>query len=290
MNNLHLLLVDCQNSFCTPPLDLSVFDQAAQDALKANPQFAAIIQGGELLVPGAADDMIRVAAMIDRLRDKWDDIHATMDSHRKFDIAHGDYTKDSAGNHPPPFTEMVAQDVIDGRWNASIPRYNRHLIDYLNALEATDRYKHMVWPDHCLIGSWGHQIVPEVLAALHRWEAGLCMVNYVTKGSNPHTEHFSAVQAEVPDGGDPTTQINSKLCGVLEEADLIAVAGEAKYHCVLNTIRDIANTFGDDNIRKLVLLTDAMSPVPDSEKMGQPILDDLMGRGMQTSTTVEFLA
>ena len=44
------------------------------------------------------------------------------------------------------------------------------------------------------------------------------------------------------------------------EADLIFVAGEAGSHCLANTVRDIANNFGDDTyVKKLVLLTDATS-------------------------------
>jgi len=112
----------------------------------------------------------------------------------------------------------------------------------------------------------------------------------VTKGSNIFTEHYSAVKADVPDPGDPTTQINKGLIKTLMEADLVFIAGEALSHCVANTVRDIANEFGDDSyVKKMVLLTDASSSVTGFEAMGADFVKEMVGRGMQTSTTTDFL-
>jgi nicotinamidase-related amidase len=77
----------------------------------------------------------------------------------------------------------------------------------------------------------------------------------------------------------------------LENADLVVIAGEARTHCLANTVRDIANNFGDDSfISKLVLLTDASSDIPGFETHAQNFMNEMMGRGMQVSTTAEFLA
>jgi len=121
-------------------------------------------------------------------------------------------------------------------------------------------------------------------------------VDFVTKGSNPWTEHFSAVQAEVPDPADPTTQVNTGFIQTLEEADIVLLAGEAETHCVMNTVNDIANSFSDAAyIRKLVWLTDATSPVPDppgttlfSDKVKR-VLGELASKGMRTDITADFL-
>jgi nicotinamidase-related amidase len=113
----------------------------------------------------------------------------------------------------------------------------------------------------------------------------------VTKGSNILTEHYSAVQADVPDPTDAGTQINTRLIQALENADQILIAGEARTHCLANTVRDIANNFGDDSfVSKLVLLTDASSDIPGFEKHAQSFMSEMTSRGMQTSTTTEFLA
>ena len=86
--------------------------------------------------------------------------------------------------------------------------------------------------------------------------------------------------------------LNTRLIQTLEEADLIALAGEALNFCLANTVRDIADNFGEENIRKLVLLTDATSPVPgpDFEPLTESFMKEMTGRGMQVSTTREFLA
>jgi nicotinamidase-related amidase len=265
MSKLHVLIIDPQQDFC--------------DAK------------GSLFVPGATEDMERLAAMIDRLRGKIDDIHVTMDSHRLLDVAHPLYWKDSSGNHPDPFTIVTASDVADGAWSTTIPSLQRRALEYVRDLERSGRYPLCVWPPHCLIGSWGHQVMPVILQALHRWEEQLALVDFVTKGSNPHTEHYSGVKAEVPDPKDPTTQINTTLCNTLLEADVVAIAGEAGSHCLANTVRDIASEFGDDKyVSKLVLLTDATSPVPSFENLQEDFIKEMTGRGMQLATTTEFLS
>jgi len=112
----------------------------------------------------------------------------------------------------------------------------------------------------------------------------------VTKGSNVWTEHYSAVQADVPDATDVSTQINTDLIRTLEKADVVAIAGEALTHCLANTVTDIANNFGDDSyVRKLVLLTDASSGIPGFEPFARDFLDRMQARGMQRATTADFL-
>jgi nicotinamidase-related amidase len=99
------------------------------------------------------------------------------------------------------------------------------------------------------------------------------------------------VQADVPDPTDASTQINTRLIQTLENADLIVIAGEARTHCLAHTVRDIANNFGDDSfVSKLVLLTDASSDIPGFEAHAQSFMSEMVARGMQLSTTTEFLA
>lgn len=265
MHRIHLLVIDPQNDFCDP--------------------------SGSLFVPGADEDMKRLAAMVGRLRDKLHDIHVTLDSHRKVDISHPIWWKDSTGAHPPPFTPVTAADLERGRWTTAQPSLYKRSLAYLKALEAGKRYPHVVWPEHCLIGDAGHNVFAELGGAVHDWEDRFAQADFVTKGSNPWTEHFSAVQAEVPDPEDPSTQVNTGLITTLEEADVVLLAGEARSHCLANTVRDIVSNFHDPKLaRKLVLLTDASSDVAGFESYGDRFLQDLAKAGMQTSTTTDFLA
>jgi nicotinamidase-related amidase len=157
-----------------------------------------------------------------------------------------------------------------------------------------------IWPPHCLIGSDGYAVINEpdapLFDALTNWEKDFAMVDYVTKGSNLWTEHYSAVQADVPDPQDPDTQLNMRLIETLQKADIILLAGEARSHCLANTVTDIADNFGEKNIKKMVLLEDATTDVADLpgstmfKDMGESFVTNLTGRGMQLNNTVDFLA
>ncbi len=264
--NVHLVVIDPQVDFCDP--------------------------NGALFVRGADTDMRRLAAMVRRIAPKLDDIHVTLDSHRLIDVAHPVFWKDSGGSHPAPFTIVTAADVEVGRWTPVLPGLYRRMMDYVRALEQNGRYPLCIWPPHCLIGSPGHCLTPELRTALLEWETRrFALVDYVTKGSNPFTEHYSAVCADVPDPTDPGTQLNTRFLQTLMEADLIAIAGEAGSHCLANTVRDVARGFGDDSyIRRLVLLEDATSPVPGFETFQTDFVREMKARGMQISNTRDFLA
>jgi nicotinamidase/pyrazinamidase len=271
---IELLLIDPQNDFCDP-------------------------DKGSLYVPGAEKDMERVATLIGRLGMHLDDIHVTMDSHQEVDVSHPMWFKDSAGNHPDPFSLITADNLETGVWTTSLPGLYTRTLQYLQALTAGGRYTHTIWPYHCVIGTQGHALFPAITEALHEWKVNrFATVDFVTKGSNPFTEHFSAVKAEVPDPSDPTTQINTGLITTLRDADIILLAGEAETHCCKVTIEDIVDEFGDpDLIKKMVWLEDAMSPVPDPPGLdglfsnaAAKAKTELKAKGMQFTTCADFLA
>lgn len=262
---IHLLIIDPQKDFCDP--------------------------NGSLYVPGADQDMDRVAGLIARLGSKLSTIVVTLDSHHKVDISHPIWFKDSAGAQPPPFTVITAGDVRTGKWTTTRPGAYKRTLSYLDALATGGRYPHVIWPYHCLIGDEGHNVWPALAESIHLWEDRFAIADFVTKGSNPWTEHFSAVQAEVPDPTDPTTQVNTGLISTLEDADIVLLAGEALSHCLANTVRDVASKFQSPRyVSKLVLLSDAASNVTTFEHYGDEFVRELTAKGMQVSTTKDFLA
>jgi nicotinamidase-related amidase len=266
MKKVHLLIIDPQHDFCD--------------------------KSGALFVQGADEDMTRLAAMVRRIGPKFDDIHVTLDCHHLVDVAHPLMWKDGRGNPPSPFTIITSAEIESGKWTPMLPSLTRRMIAYTKDLENSGKYPLCIWPPHCLIGSVGNTVVPELFAALHEWEEkSFAVVNYVSKGSNIYTEHYSAVKAEVPDPTDPSTQVNTGLIKTLMEADVLAIAGEAGSHCLANTVRDIATEFGDDKyVAKMVLLTDATSPVPGFEHFQDAFVKEMTSRGMQLSNTTDFLA
>lgn len=282
---IHLLIIDPQIDFCDP-------GQNESDPLR-----------GALYVPNAENDMERIAKLILGLGDKIKKIHVTLDCHHRFDIAHPGFWRNSAGENPDPFTIISHQDVVNAVWSPVFPHLPNYpdesAVDYLKrytkALKDGGRYPLCIWPPHCLIGSRGNGVYPVLFDALKVWEEEKRNnnVNYVSKGSTITTEHYSAVQAEVPDPKDPTTQLNTDFIKNLKEADEVLIGGEAGSHCVKNTVEDIADGFSDtDAIQKLVLLTNGVSPVispfVDFPAIQAQFITDMKVRGMQTALTTDF--
>ena len=249
-------------------------------------------KAGSLAVPGAYQDCRRLATFIRRMGPTLADIHVTMDTHRRYDVAHPLWWKDpKTGDRPKPFT-MITSKEFGKAWVPFDTRSEMmdRMQSYIQALESGGRYPLVIWPEHCLIGTAGHNVQEDVAAAIGHWEATqIADVDFVTKGSNPFTEHYSAVKAEVPDPNDPSTQLNVQLIDILKNADIILIAGQALSHCVANTVRDIADNFGEENIRKMVLLEDCSSNVPGFEQMGKDFITQMSKRGMRVVKSTEYM-
>lgn len=276
--NVHLVIIDPQNSFCDVVTD--------KDG-----------NGATLPVTGADADMKRIAKMIGRIGHKLEDIHVTMDSHRLLDIAHPAFWMNQNGAPPSPFTFITDKDIEAGIWMPRNPQFRSRVLAYTKALEATGKYTLCIWPAHCLIGTWGHNIHADVNAALQEWSRReFAMVDYVTKGSNVWTEHYGALMAEVPDPSDPGTALNTNFLDMLAQADIVAVCGEASSHCVKNTVIQIAENIGAQHVTKFHLLTDAMSPVgavpgADFPAIAKAWMQEMKSKyGMTLTTTDAFLA
>lgn len=269
---IHLLIIDPQNDFCD-------------------------IAGATLPITGANEDMKRLTALIDRVGHKIKEMHVSLDSHRLINIAHPVWWQDEKGNPPSPFTFIFAKDIRAGVWTTRNPEFLKRSLAYAEALEATGKKILRIWPPHCLIGTWGHNVHSDLNGALQRWsESEFAMVDYLTKGSNPWTEHYGAMMAEVPDPEDSSTALNMQFITMLRNADVIGVAGEAGSHCVLETVNQIADHIGDEHLKKFHIITDGISPVgavpngPDFPTIYKDWLQAMSKRGMALTTSTEFLS
>jgi len=277
--NMHLLVIDPQNDFCDLP----------QNYLPANP-VDGVNHAPALPVSGAHADMLRVAELINRAAAGISGISVTLDSHHRLDIAHPTFWRNADGGAVAPFTQIAAAEVREGKYLPRNPAALPRVLAYLDTLEAAGRYRLMVWPVHCEIGSWGHDVHADVRAAYNRWEdAQLGIVNKVNKGSNPWTEHYSAVMAEVPDADDPDTQLNRGFIELLKRADRVFITGEAGSHCVRATTEHIADNFAQADLNKLVLLTDCMSPVTGFQAQYDDFVHDMLARGLQVAKSTDVL-
>lgn len=273
MKRTHLVIVDPQMDFCTPP--------GTYPGVKT----------GAMFVPGADQDMKRLAAMVKRISPVLADIHIALDNHHLMDVAHPPFWKNAKGQNPGPFTLITASDLHTGVWTTTIPSFFPRMLKYVEALERGGRYWLTIWPAHCLIGTPGAAIVPELMEAVNGWEISRrATVDFITKGSNIFVEHYSAIRAEIPDRKDPTTMPNTDFVETIEHADLVLWAGEPATQGFANTIRDAVDLMRPAAIKKMVLLTDAASAVPGFEKDYKAFMGEMVERGMHTSTTTGWIA
>jgi len=265
--DVRLLIIDPQVDFCSPK--------------------------GSLYVAGAEKDCVRTAAMIDRLGSKLKRIYTTFDSHSQYQIFFPMFWKKSNGDAVAPFSLVTHADVISGDIVPMDPAMLEWAKSYTKALETGGRYPLVIWPYHCLIGTPGWCMEDTIMAAIHKWERDTYRsYRPITKGSCFKTEHYSAVKAEVEVADDPTTQLNMRgLITPLEEADMVLIAGQARSHCVANTVRDIMSNFSDATyIRKLFILEDATSDVTGFENLGDTFIKDFVKAGGNLTQTVRVLA
>src|SRR5262249_42091625 len=133
-----LVVVDCQNTFCTPGFELYV--------------------GGRSGTAAVADS-VRLCEFGYRNLGSITRIVPTLDTHQAFQIFHAAFLVDADGNHPRPYTLVSAADVERGVWRAAAPQHQRHLLHYVRELARGGKYDLTVWPYHAMLGGIGHALV-----------------------------------------------------------------------------------------------------------------------------------
>lgn len=215
-----------------------------------------------------------------------DSVIATLDTHDRFHLAHPGFWRNADGGHPEPFTTITAADVEQGTWQPAAPAEQAWAGEYVKALAARGLRELMIWPDHCLLGTAGHQIVPALAQAITAWsQRHQRAAHYIFKGQNPRTEHYSALRAEVIDPRDPSTGENHHLLRLCCESERIFVGGQALSHCVGATVQDLIQA-GVPGAR-FTLLRDATSPVPGCEAHAEAFLEFFTSAGGKIARTTD---
>ncbi len=99
---------------------------------------------------------------------KIDEIVVTLDSHLPHHIAHAKGWKDSSGQPPAVFSQITAQQIKDGIWipaNLDL----EYCLRYTESLEKKGKFLLTIWPEHCIIGTNGHNVFPPLQEALEEW-------------------------------------------------------------------------------------------------------------------------
>jgi nicotinamidase/pyrazinamidase len=262
-----LLVIDPQNDFCDVP-------------------------GAALPVPGANADLVRLAEFLRAAQPAVSDVLVTLDSHPSVAIERTTFWHDRNGQAVSPFTQITEADVRAGSYRPRQASLQGEVIAYLHALEAAGHYRLMVWPVHAVIGTWGHNIHPQLAAEIARWEEGTQRgALKLLKGMNPLTEQYSAVRAEVPRSDDPRTQSNGVLIErAIPREELLIVGGEAASHCVAATMTDLFQEMTPEQRQRVILLTDCMSPVGGFEPAAASFFAQAAAQGTRVMDRASALA
>lgn len=265
--NATLLVIDPQNDFCD-------------------------IEGAALPVPGANADLQRLSGLIARAPQSLNDIVVTLDSHATVSIERTTFWQQAEGSPVAPFTDVTEQAVREGRYTPRDASRLPEVLAYLHALEAGGRYRLMVWPVHCVLGTWGHNIHGSLAQEIAAWEIrNQRSALKVLKGLNPMTEQYSAVRAEVPRLDDMRTLTNDVLVARAKpENGLLLVAGEASSHCVAATLTDLLETMTPEERSRVIILRDCMSPVPGFEAAAEAFFARAAAQGVRLMTSAEVFS
>ncbi len=110
-----LLIIDPQNDFCDPR--------------------------GTLFVPGAAEDMQRLASFVRAARPGLKEVVVTLDSHPSIAIERPTFWKRGDGQPVTPFTQITHAQVEAGEYLPIDDSLTPRVLSYLQTLEAQGRYK-----------------------------------------------------------------------------------------------------------------------------------------------------
>lgn len=247
---------------------------------------------GSLPVNGGRKAAHNSAKVIDRLGKKITKIYCSLDSHQNLHVFTPLWWLDKNNRHPDPYTPITYQEVMDGEWRTTLKSLQKSSEEYLKELESKGRYTNICWPLHCKINTPGWLVEEKLSKTLDDWEVNnLKRVNYIAKGNNPMTEFFSAFEAEVPQSDDPSTHLNTQLISSLEEADLLVFKGLAGSHCLKFSMKSVFDNFSNgEYLKKCVLLTDCTAPVSGFEQQQEDFISEMVAKGMQVSTSQDFLA
>ena len=283
---LALLVVDAQNTFCIPEFELFVAGRSGR---------------------GAVDDSRRLCEFIYRNLGAITQVLPSLDTHRAMQVFHAIWLVDDDGEHPVPYTLVSADDVAAGRWkvNPAVaeslgydPGYlARQLAHYTRRLAEGGKYDLTIWPYHAMLGGIGHALVSAVEEAIFfHGIARSSQPDFQVKGDETLTEHYSMLGPEVTEGpdGEPLGEKNEALIERLATFDAVAVAGQAKSHCVAWTIDDLLPS-ERRLAERMYLLEDCTSPVVvpgvvDYTDEAQEAFDRYAAAGMHVVRSTDPLA
>jgi nicotinamidase-related amidase len=217
---------------------------------------------GKLAIQGAESVASRIAEFIKRWGDTITKIAITKDSHSPLHIENAymwnAYTWTDAGDRiqsalPDEVIRVTYSDIKAGKYEPA--RCITRRPEYYDVLSYIEYHGYIdLWPAHCITGSVGETIWPEILQAAESWQrtgGKFWKVDYLEKGKNPFKVSYSAFST--PDRHDSKKDliedaeiwmcneyyVENELGKVHVSEDLIVVCGFAEDYCVASCVEDL---------------------------------------------------
>lgn len=215
-----------------------------------DPQNDFVNQKGVMYIKDAQKAINNINKFINANINKIDDIIITQDSHYSFHVSHSNFWKPI----PKLFSEISYEQVKSKKFEPIVNSQTKQkeLLNYLKKLESLDQ-KQTIWPDHCILGSWGWAIDNQLVKVLNKWSINNNGKQYqiVQKGSYPWKEMYSVFSY----ADQSLTKQGKELMNQLKKYDKIYVCGFAKDYCVASSVLDLIN---NSFAKKLIFLDSCM--------------------------------
>lgn len=227
------------------------------------------MEKGALGVPNSHKDIENATRFIYDNLESISEIIPSLDTHNPIQIFHPVWWVDENGNNPNPFTPITFEDISNGKWKAAF--YPEESLEYVKAIEGlldgtqkNDKKTLVIWPYHCIQGTVGASLENQFSNMVYFHAiAKRRICNPIVKGKYPLSEMYGIIKPEY----DRKNTFNLELLNKIENADKVIIMGEAKSHCVLESIKQMVEHYHDrpDITSKLYILEDTMSSIPSFE-------------------------
>jgi nicotinamidase/pyrazinamidase len=228
---------------------------------------------GSLPVPGAKSDMNRLISFFEKNDTKISSVSVTLDTHSLFHIGNAHSYTD---NHDKELPEQITvYNPNEHHPKQTIKGLKTHIDLYAAKLEKQGK-SHILWPLHCQLGSHGHAVYLPLFKQLKKWSnTTRTEVRYVIKGCDTKYENFSVFRSAGVDGNNyknpnkEAFKFNIDLAQQLYKFPKLYIAGEARTHCVFDSVTDYVNwvkSRKNPNNQQIYILWDCMSDIPGFEE------------------------
>lgn len=247
------------------------------------------IDGGSLEVTNSAPDVERIGRFIYNNMGGLTKIMCSLDTHQPYQIFHPCWWGNPNGDHPDPYTVITYDDVKANRWQ---PLYGNIMKShrYLKELEAGGKKQLCIWPYHCIQGTEGHGLENEFAKMVYFHSIAKKTKNImVPKGTDPYSEMYGIIKPEFSE----KNYINTPVLNAMKEYDEIYVVGEAASHCVMESVKQIAEYYANEPeiTQKITVFEDCTSPIAGCEDDTKAAFDDFdrnYGIKIAKSTDISF--